>query len=208
MDTFVVYDDMQYTKRDWRNRNLIKTAQGPKWLSIPVEVSGKYDQKIRDTRVADQSWQKSHLDSLYQNYNKAASFKEVWPWVKEIYATCSFSFLTEINLHFIQAINQFLGIETEIRYSSEFELDEERTMRLVNICLAIDATDYYSGPAAKNYMTEKYFEENQINVHYFNYSGYQEYEQFYPPFEHGVSILDLIFNTGSLSVNLFQREKK
>ena len=208
VDEFIVYDDMQYTKRDWRNRNLIKSAQCLKWLSIPVNVSGKYFQKIRDTAVADQNWQKSHLESLKQNYNSAACFKEVWPWIQELYQTCNFTYLTEINLHFIEAINSFLGINTKIRYSSEFELNEEKTMRLVDICLNINANQYYSGPAAKNYMQESFFTNNQIELHYFDYSGYPEYNQLHPPFEHGVTILDLIFNSGSESDKLFSNGKR
>ncbi|HRO41236.1 MAG TPA: WbqC family protein [Flavipsychrobacter sp.] len=197
VDVFVVYDDMQYTKRDWRNRNVIKTPQGLKWLTIPVEVSGKYFQKIKDTRIADQKWQNSHWDTIKQNYKQAACFKEMAEWIEPLYRNCKFEYLTEVNLYFIQAINAFLGIQTAIRYSSEFELAEEKTQRLVNICKDLNATDYYSGAAAKAYMNESLFEKENIKVHYWDYSGYKEYPQLNPPFEHGVSILDLIFNTGN-----------
>ena len=104
---FVVYDDMQYTKRDWRNRNLIKTSNGLKWLSIPVEVKGKYFQKIKDTKIADKSWVNNHVANLKQNYSKSKSFKEVYPLVEEMYMTCNFNFLTEVNMHFIRYINFF-----------------------------------------------------------------------------------------------------
>ncbi len=207
VDLFVVYDDMQYTKRDWRNRNMIKTPQGLKWLSIPVNVSGKFFQKISETQIADDTWPKSHLDSLKQNYSQAACFKEVWPWVQDLYLTCRFETITEVNLHFIEAIMAFLGIQTEIRYSSEFTLNEEKTMRLVDICTEVGASHYYSGPAAKAYMQEDFFTEKGIQVHYFDYSGYPEYPQLNPPFEHGVTILDLIFNTGSQASQFFSNGK-
>jgi hypothetical protein len=196
-DVFVVYDDMQYTKRDWRNRNQIKTAGGLKWLTIPVEVSGKFSQKINETKIADTTWPKSHLEIIRQNYKSANSYKEVLEFVEEMYLSCKSDFLTEINLHFITKINQFLGIKTEIKYSSEFILHEEKTQRLVNICSQLNGTDYYTGPAAKDYMEENKFTEKNINVHYFDYSGYPEYEQLYGEFVQGVSILDLIFNTGA-----------
>lgn len=195
-DVFVVYDDMQYTKRDWRNRNQIKTQNGLKWLSIPVEVSGKFEQKINETKIADKSWNKSHLDALKQSYKNAASYKEVFSFIEEIYLTCNFEYLTEINLHFITHINKFLDIITPIKLSSEFNLHEERNQRLVNICKDLNATDYYSGPAAKAYMDESLFEKESIKVHYFDYSGYPAYTQQFEPFEHGVTILDLLFNTG------------
>lgn len=196
-DVFVVYDDMQYTKRDWRNRNQIKTATELKWLSIPVEVSGKYSQKINETKIAEKTWNKSHLDLLKQSYKNANCYKEVLSFVEEMYLTCNYEYLTEINLHFITKINRFLGITTEIKYSSEFILHEEKTQRLVDICSELEGTDYYSGPAAKNYMDESKFHDKNINVHYFDYSGYPEYEQLHGEFVHGVSILDLIFNTGA-----------
>lgn len=195
-DVFVVYDDMQYTKRDWRNRNLIKTSQGSKWLSIPVEVKGKYFQRIRDTRIADKSWAKSHWNLLKESYRTAEHFKEMEAWLAPLYLNCELDYLTDVNMLFINAINNFLKIKTQILFSSQFILHEDKTMRLVNICKDIHATDYYSGPAAKVYMEENKFTGNGINVHYWDYSGYPEYKQLYPPFEHGVSILDLIFNTG------------
>ena len=198
-DVFVVYDDMQYTKRDWRNRNQIKTISELKWLSIPVEVSGKYSQKISETKIAEKNWNKSHLDLLKQSYKNANCYKEVLSFIEEIYLTCNYDYLTEINLHFIANINKYLGIQTPLKLSSEFILHEEKTQRLVNICEELNGTDYYSGPAAKDYMDENKFSEKNISVHYFDYSGYPEYEQLHGAFLHGVSILDLIFNKGSES---------
>jgi hypothetical protein len=197
VDVFVIYDDMQYTKRDWRNRNLIKTPQELKWLSIPVEVKGKYFQKINETKVLELGWQKSHLGMIKQNYAKSIYFKEIFPWVEELYNSCQFDYITDINLHFIRGINMFLGINTRIRLSSEFNLHEEKTQRLVNICKDLGATSYYSGPAAKAYLDTEKFAKEGIEVHYLDYTGYQEYNQLFPPFEHGVSILDLLFNEGA-----------
>lgn len=195
-DTFVIYDDMQYTKRDWRNRNLIKTPEGLKWLSIPVEVKGKYFQKINETRISDKNWNKSHLDILKQNYKEAKNYKEVTSWLEDLYMNCSFEFLTEVNQYFIEKINEYLGIKTEIKRSEEFILAEEKTQRLVNICKELNATDYYTGPSAKTYMNENLFSNENINIYYLDFSGYKEYIQLYPPFDHGVSILDLILNEG------------
>lgn len=200
-DVFVVYDDMQFTKRDWRNRNMIKTANGIKWLSIPVEVKGKFFQKINETQIADKGWNKSHLGLLKQSYRGAKNFKSAIDFVEELYMTCNFDYLTDVNLHFINGINRFLKIETPIRLSSEFNLHEERTQRLVEICKELNGTDYYSGPAAKAYMDESRFSEAGISVHYFDYSGYPPYEQLHGEFSHSVSILDLIFNEGTDTVN-------
>jgi hypothetical protein len=204
VDVFVVYDDMQYTRRDWRNRNLIKTVQGLKWLTIPVDVKGKYFQKINETRIAEKGWNNSHWDTIKQNYKSAKHYKEMSEWLEPLFRNCNYEFLTEVNMHFINGINNFLGVKTEIKYSSEFELAEEKNQRLVNICKDLEATDYFSGPAAKAYMDIDKFTHEKINVHYFDYSGYPEYNQLYKEFEHGVSIIDLILNEGYNSINFLK----
>ena len=196
IDMIVLYDDMQYTKRDWRNRNVIKTPQGLKWLSIPVEVKGKYFQKINQTKVSDTKWTIDHLNQLKQHYKTAKCYKEVIDWIENLYLNCQFELLSDINRYFIENINKYLGINVEVVSSERFELAEDKTERLVNICKELGTTDYFSGPAAKVYMDESKFEENNIKVNYFDYSGYPEYEQIHGDFEHGVTIFDLIFNCG------------
>jgi hypothetical protein len=196
VDAFVVYDDMQYTKRDWRNRNYIKTDAGLKWLSIPVEVKGKFHQKIKETKVSNNEWRQSHLGQLKQAYRSAACFDEYWPLIERWYAECNYKYLTEINVHFISKICAQLGINTDIRFSSEMDLAEDRTERLVSICKQIGASSYYSGPAAKNYMDESMFEAAGIDLNYWDYSNYKPYPQVHGQFEHGVSILDMFFNLG------------
>ena len=206
-DIFVVFDEMQYTKRDWRNRNLIKTPNGLKWLTIPVEVKGKYFQKINETKVSDKKWNKSHIALIKQNYSKAKCYKETIGWVEELYMNCNFKYLSDINLHFIREINKYLNIDTEIRFSKDFDLQEDRNQRLIKICKDLNATDYYSGLAAKFYMDEELFKKNNLNVHYFNYSNFKKYEQLHGSYEHGVSIFDLILNEGVKSINFLNQTK-
>jgi hypothetical protein len=196
VDTFVVYDDMQYTKRDWRNRNQIKTHQGVQWLSIPVEVKGKFFQKINETIVSDKKWGGKHWEILKSNYSKAPFYKDYKDCFEAIYRNEELIYLTDINVTFIKTINKLLGITTEIIDSRDFVLLEGKTERLVDVCKKINATDYFTGPASKNYMDESLFEQESISVHYFDYSGYPEYPQLFGEFTHAVSILDLIFNVG------------
>lgn len=206
VDEFVIYDDMQYTKRDWRNRNKIKTANGLKWLTIPVEVKGKYFQKIKDTKISNKNWSFSHLEKLKHNYTKSPYYKEIMPFVEEMYlGSKSLNSISEINTFFIQRICDFLGINTKISFSWDYELiGDNPTDKLVNICLQSSATDYYTGPAAKNYMDESAFNKKEIHVHYYDYSGYKEYTQLHGDFEHGVTILDLLFNEGINSMNFLK----
>jgi hypothetical protein len=196
VDEFILFDDMQYTRRDWRNRNLIKTRPGLKWLTIPVAVKGNFFQKIKDTRVSDPGWGRTHWESIVHNYSKAnhfAAFREVF---ESLYLGSQESFLSQINYAFLTAICKILGIETRITWCDDYESVEGKTERLVSICKQAGATTYISGPAARDYIDEGLFNYADISLEYMDYSAYPEYRQLFPPFEHGVSVIDLIFNEG------------
>ncbi len=206
-DQFIIYDDMQYTRRDWRNRNKIKTKDGLLWLTIPVEVKGKYFQKINETVVSDPDWGKQHWKTIQFNYSKAPFYKNYQEKFEEFYLKNDKKYLTEINHALILIVNEILGIKTEISFSSDFELAEGKTERLVDLCKKVGATDYYSGPAAKGYMDESLFDAEGIKVHYFDYSGYPEYHQLHGEFAHDVSIIDLLFNEGENARNFMKSFK-
>lgn len=196
VDEFVIYDDMQYTRRDWRNRNMIKTKDGVKWLTVPVEAKGKYFQKINETKISDLSWAENHWNTIKHSYSKAKFYDEYKAVFEELYLGCKEEYLSIVNYRFMKKICEMLGISTPMIWSSEFTLLEEKTERLVDICKKLGATDYYSGPAAKAYMNEELFEYENIKIHYFDYSGYPQYSQLHGEFTHAVSIIDLIFNEG------------
>lgn len=195
VDEFVLYDEVQYTKNDWRNRNKIKTSQGIQWLTIPVR-QGSLEQKIKDTKITDKKWNIKHWRTISQNYAKAKYFKEYKEIFEELYLGCDEEYLSQINHKFITVINEILQIKTKIRWSSEFELINGQTEKLLSICKQSNADIYLSGPAAKNYFDEELARTENITVEWMDYNGYPEYEQLNLPFEHGVSILDLIFNMG------------
>ena len=197
VDEFIFYDEVQYTKNDWRNRNKIKTPQGLQWLTIPVEIKGKFFQKIKDTKITDKKWNIKHWRTISQNYSKAKYFKDYKDIFEELYLTCDEEYLSQINYKFITTINEILEIKTKLRWSSEFELVDGQTEKLLGICKDCNADIYLSGPAAKDYFDEELAKQENIKVEWMDYSGYKEYEQLNSPFEHGVSILDLIFNQGA-----------
>src|SRR5262245_40296687 len=134
VDEFILLDDVQYTRRDWRNRNQIKTASGPQWLTVPVEVKGKYSQKIRDTEIHGTEWAASHWKTLYQNYRRAECFAEVAAWVEPLYLGETYSHLSRLNRRFIEAICGYLEIQTRITDSSDYRLPEGKTERLASLC--------------------------------------------------------------------------
>jgi hypothetical protein len=196
VDEFILYDDMQYTIRDWRNRNIIKTAQGPQWLTIPVEVKGKYFQKIKDTAISNPDWSRKHWTSIVHSYSKAHYFPRHRELFEDLYLRTEEKLLSQINYRFISAICRILGITSTISWSMDYKLTGDKTERLVSLCQQAGATDYLSGPAAKAYLNEDLFKDTGIGVSYMDYSGYREYTQLHPPFESQVSIVDLIFNEG------------
>jgi hypothetical protein len=196
-DEFILYDDVQYTRRDWRNRNLIKTPTGLQWLTIPVEVKGKYHQRIRDTRISDPNWGRKHWATLLHNYGKAPSFGTYREIFERLYLTASDAFLSDVNRRFIDTIAPLVGIGTPIRWSSDYQLAEGRSERLLQLCLSAGATEYLSGPSAKGYLDEALFAEAGVSVIWMDYAGYLPYPQLFGEFQHGVTILDLLFNVGA-----------
>lgn len=196
VDEFIFYDDMQYTRRDWRNRNKIKTPNGLLWLTIPIAVKGKFFQKINQTYVKNSQWASTHWRTLSHNYARAPYFHTYQNLFEELYLTCTALRLSEINYHFIFAICKFLGIKTKLSWSSDYRIIEGKTERLVDLCKQAGGTEYISGPSAKDYIDPVLFKNAGIKLIYMDYSNYPKYPQLYPPFEHGVSILDLIFQTG------------
>lgn len=197
VDEFVLLDDAQYTRRDWRNRNKIKTPQGAQWLTIAVDVKGKYEQAIQDTRVADPAWPEAHWQKVRQNYAKAAGFDEAGDFVRELYETVPSEMLSDVNHHFLTRICERLGITTPITWSRDYDPQGTKTDRLLGICVNAGATEYVSGPAARSYLEEERFHEKGMTVAWHEYGPFPDYEQVHPPFDPQVSVLDVLLNAGA-----------
>lgn len=196
VDEFILYDDMQYTRRDWRNRNQIKTPQGLQWLTVPVKVKGKYHQTIRETEIDGEEWRENHWKALVQNYRRAPCFEEVAGLIEPLYREASVLLLSDLNRRFIETVCDYLGIATRISNSWDYTLVEGKTERLADLCAQAGGTEYISGPAARDYMDEAVFSGRGIGLTWFDYAGYSEYPQLWGEFAHGVTILDLLFNCG------------
>ncbi|SMP77619.1 WbqC-like protein family protein [Desulfonatronum zhilinae] len=197
VDEFIIYDDMQYTRRDWRNRNKIKTPQGIVWLTVPVKVKGRYQQTIRGTEIDGAHWAAQHWKALSLHYARAPHFQIVAETFKPLYLGRTYSLLSILNRTFIQAVCGFLGITTRISNSWDYTLKDGRTERLVDLCVQAGGTEYISGPSAKEYIQDQVFMDHGIVLTWFDYAGYPEYPQLWNGFTHEVSILDLLFNCGT-----------
>lgn len=195
-DEFILYDDRQYTRRDWRNRNRIKTPQGVRWLTVPVEVKGRYTQRIDETRVSDPGWAAKHWRTLSQSYAAAPFFDRSRETFEPLYLGLDEPLLARINRRLLEAACQMLGIETKLSWSTDYHAEGTKTARLLDLCEQSGATEYLTGPSAREYLDVALLEDAGISVRWMDYSGYPEYEQLHPPFEHAVTILDLLFHTG------------
>ena len=202
-DEVVLLDSVQYTRRDWRNRNRIKTPGGLAWLTIPVETKGRFLQAIDETRVADPGWADRHIQAIEMAYARAAHFDAVAPWlVGLIRSVAAEALLTTINEHLIRALCGRLGITVPIRRCSEvfdrYRLRDLRpNERLVAVARVLGATRYLSGPAARSYLDLDLFASEGIEVIWMAYEGYPDYPQLWGSFEPRVSIVDLLLNTGA-----------
>ena len=199
-DLFVFYDDVQYDKRGWRNRNQIKTPHGRQWLTIPVHSRGAQTQNIpiHQIRIVwENPWTEIHLKAIQQSYSKAPHFERYQPLLDTFYRRRD-EFLADFTIEFTIALARELGnTHTRFLRSSEIAgINGQKTDRLIQILEAVGATHYISGPSAQEYIEHEKFERAGITLEYIQYK-YPEYPQLYPPFDPQVSILDLLFMTGS-----------
>ena len=196
VDEFILYDDMQYTTRDWRNRNKIKTPTGTAWLTIPVRHDSR-DQSINESVILDNKWAVKHWRTIAQTYAKSPFFKVYKDELENIYMSPISDHLSLVNHRFIQFVCKQLDINAKISWSSDYVLVPGKSERLVQLVLDAGGAEYLSGPAGQDYIFPSVFEEAGVKLEWMNYGGYPEYPQLGPaPFEHGVTVLDLLFNTG------------
>lgn len=197
VDVFVLFDDVQFTRRDWRNRNRIKTKDGPLWLTIPVVTKGRRDQAIDEVEIADPQWAEKHWRAIEHAYARAPYFRAYADRFAALYAEAAqLTRLSAVNRLFLEAICAELGIVTQLVDARPLAARGVKTQRLVDLCQRLGAGGYLSGPAARAYLDEDQFRAANIALKYMNYDGYDEHHQDNGPFDHKVSVIDLLFNTG------------
>ena len=198
VDAFILFDDVQYTRRDWRNRNKIKTAHGEHWLSIPVKNKGRYDQLINEVEISEPGWAAAHWKTIEMSYRRAACFQQMEGPVRALYEQAAeLTHLSQINHLFIAGLCPLLGIRTPLYRSENLGHATGKNERLIQLCQAVGGTHYLSGPAASCYLDEAAFATAGLGLSYMGYDGYLEYPQLYGEFQHAVSVIDLLFNTGA-----------
>jgi hypothetical protein len=204
-DEYVVYDSAQYVKRHWHNRNRIKTATGVQWLTIPVVTGGRFGQSIETVEI-EKPWADKHWRTLELSYRSAPFFEQVAPTVKGWYERAeNQTRLSDVNAIFTEGIAEFLGLNTRIIRDTAYPAEGAKTERLLKIARAAGADHYLSGPSARAYFDEAMFAAAGIVPEWMSYEGYPEYPQLHGPFEHAVTALDLMFNSGPETPRFLKR---
>jgi hypothetical protein len=193
-DLFIIHDDLQYTKGDWRNRNKIKTPRGLEWITVPVHYRST-SQLIEETPVNYSSpWARKMLNRIREVYRHAPCFEPYFSELSDLLTQPAVS-ISDLNLRLIHWVCRSLEIVTPIRMSREYYPQGPKNERLIGILTQVQASTYLSGAAAQAYLIPEMFEQAGIRLEYKQYN-YPEYEQLYPPFALGVSVIDLLFMKG------------
>lgn len=198
-DVFCYLDNVQYKKNEWQNRNRIKTAKGWQWLTVPVRY--RFPQKICEVKTpAESYWQRKHLQALASNYGKAPYFAAVMEFLQPLYER-EWPNLAELNIAITEQLRNWLGIRpNKILRASRMNLSPEPNDRLIDICLAVGADTYLAGAGGAQYMNLDRFAERGISVVFQDFC-HPVYPQRFGDFVSHLSILDLIFNCGPMSLD-------
>jgi len=196
VDLFIFYDEVQYTKNDWRNRNKIMVGGAAHWLTVPA--GSKIHQRIVDVEILDHHWQRKHFNALCMNYGRAPYFRQYEGFFRDVYLKKEWRYLYQLNRYLIEHIaHDFLGIKTQFADSRDFETQGTKHEKLLSLVKDAGAGVYISGPAAQDYIIAADYEKAGIELRWKDYGGYPEYPQQSEHFEHGVSIVDLLFQMGN-----------
>jgi len=203
-DQFVLYDDVQFTRRDWRNRNRVRVLEGSVWLTVPVIQKNKFEQSLLETKIDNSTpWKRKHLETIRCHYSKTPFFDLHYPWCEKVFNS-EWNFLLDLSLETIQYLKGELKINTPLLRSSELGEPGNKTERLVSICKQLGATQYLSGESARNYISEKDFSDQGIELEYQEYQ-HPEYPQRYEGFVPFLSTIDLLFNCGDKSLGFLKQ---
>ncbi|WP_085444438.1 WbqC family protein [Magnetofaba australis] len=201
-DLFIHYDDVAFDKHGWRNRNRIKSPQGPQWLSVPVRHKGLGGQPIHRVRIdAAQGWPRKHLQTMAQLYARAPHTAAFLPHLQAILQQ-PWEFLADLDIALAERMAGWLGIATPTRRASALEIGGARSERLVNLCRHFGADRYLTGDSARNYLNVALFERAGIEVIWQNYA-HPVYPQRFEPFVPYLSAVDLLFNLGPAAADCF-----
>jgi hypothetical protein len=204
-DVFVYYDDVQFDKHGWRNRNRIKTPAGPLWLTVPVRHTGLGQPRIVDTQIDGTTpWARKHLRTIRQYYARAPFLDRYLPQLEEQLER-DWTHIAELDIALADLLARWLSLEPRIYRSSELGVAGDKSERLLNLCRHFGATRYLSGDAARDYLDVELFSRHGVAVEWQNYR-HPVYPQQHGEFVPFLSALDLLLNCGDDSASILKGE--
>lgn len=205
-DAFVFLDKVQYKKREYQNRNKIRTKEGWIWLTVPVVTKGRYDQKICEVEIDNTfRWTSKHWESIKLSYSRAPYFKKYYDFFEDLYSS-NWQKLMDLNVHIIQYLVRCLDIKTNIYFESDLKTGGISTERIIEICKRLRAKVYLSGAGGKDYLDEQRFVQEGIQLKYQHFE-HPVYTQLHDKFEPYMSVIDLLFNYGDESSKVIRGNK-
>ena len=200
-DLFCYFDIVQYQRKDYNNRNKIKTSNGELWLSVPVESKNHLNKNVSKILIVQGNWVKKHLKSIELNYKKTPFFKDYFPELQSILINESKNSLGYLNLKLLEFFMECLSIDTQIVKASDYSFDGIGSDLVLDMCVRLGADSYIFGEQGKNYADVKAFKEAEIVVEFQNYI-HPVYRQMGRDFLPYMSIIDLLFNEGDKSFDM------
>jgi hypothetical protein len=192
-DIFIILDDVQFLRRGWHHRDIIKTKDGRKWITLGIKKTDQ-DTKINEIYLNDEKWKKQHLSIIEQNYKKASYFKEIFPFIENLYKQ-DYEKMIDMNLASIKILLELFDINIDIHFSSSYKINTKSNQLLSDLLKKVDATHYLSGIGAKDYFDPSPFEKAHIKIIWQEFK-HPIYSQLHGEFIPYLSSIDLLFNCG------------
>jgi hypothetical protein len=201
-DVFVVLDSVQFDRHSWQQRNRVKTAHGPRWLTVPVLSRGRREQLISAVEIdPGGDFPRAHLKTIAHAYAKAPSYGRYAGSLAKILGG-GHHYLGRLNAELIRWIAGELGITTELVRSSELDVQGRKVDLLVNICRQVGADRYLAPPGSRSYIEQhNLFRQHGIALEYHAYSP-PRYPQLHGEFVPSLSVIDVMFNVGERSLEV------
>lgn len=206
-DIFVILDHVQFSKHSWHQRNKIKSCQDEEML-LTIPIIRKHPQAINETKIDNsQFWQKKHLKSIKQSYQKAKYYDKYIDFFEKLYAS-KYDKLVDITIPIILWMKDTLEIECEIRKSSELGVNGTKVDLVVDICHKVGADEYLSPDGSKEYIkANNIFDKENIKLEFHKY-GPPNYTQLGSKFIPYLSAIDLLFNHGDESLSIIRSGRR
>jgi hypothetical protein len=194
-DLFCVFDIVQYQRKDFNNRNKIKTQTGPIWLSVPVESRNHLNTLICDMRIVQDGWARKHARSIRHSYEKTPFFKDYIDRIEAFLLGRRYVYLTDLNTDMLAMFMAALDVTVPIVKASDYDFVGKKSDLVLDMCVKLGATDYIFGEQGRNYADTDSFRDRRINAHFQAYT-HPVYPQLGGAFTSHLSIIDLLFNVG------------